>query len=138
MREIRVRGLTQDNERIYGTPIYYHNGAVAIVEVGNYSVCAIQVGDSSIEQFTGLCDKNGQKIYEGDIVRVVHDDGTSGVAIVKYIIEHMAFEFEVFSGDVSAFYAPDGCDEWADGELEVVGNTFDNPELIKLLGNLDG
>ena len=67
-------------------------------------------------QYTGLHDKNGKEIYEGDIVKCV--DGNN--ATVSY--HTSAAEFEPFgSGD----YA-----EWGNG-VEIIGNIYETPELVK-------
>ena len=75
---------------------------------------------STISQFTGLTDSKGNKIFEGDIVYVPEKNGFKGV--VKW-------DCEVFG-----FYVSHGENRWGDSclgdEFELIGNIFDNPELI--------
>jgi uncharacterized phage protein (TIGR01671 family) len=80
-----------------------------------------------VQWYTGLPDKNGKEIFEGDIVKRTCDligaehDGFIGV--VKFVCA--AFLLEAFDGK-------DGRDLWDDvQELEVIGNIYENPELLK-------
>lgn len=67
-------------------------------------------------QFTGLIDKKGVDIYEGDIVQWV-TDSDEGSAKVNKVVEYMAGAFQIV-----ASMPPD--------EFEIIGNIFENPELI--------
>lgn len=73
------------------------------------------------DQYTGLKDKNGKEIYEGDIVV---SDVFGGMG--PYVVVHQE-EWEDFGG---AFWS--GFRFWNVGEhVEVIGNIYENPELLE-------
>ncbi len=87
------------------------------------------VYEDTLGQFTGLTDKNGVKIFEGDVVRISEDyyDGLhySGNE-VYYSDGAFCVEYETPEYDVTSigFLVREGV------EVEVIGNIYDNPELI--------
>ncbi len=80
----------------------------------------VQLGD--IQQFTGLKDKNGVEIYEGDVVRINSDSFLDS----KVIFEHGCFKLiEIRLGDSEAF------NHFRERQLRIIGNIYENPELLK-------
>ena len=97
------------------------------------------VDTETVGQFTGLTDKNGAKIFEGDVVRMHYffenfDTVTFGVfedeteIVCKLSITPLGVVFE--SANMSG-YLRDYLEE-PEEELEVVGNIYDNPELLEV------
>ena len=139
MREILFRGKPLDNgEWVEGASINDRNGALYICP----AVSDITYGDNgkrrrigcwysvdlfSVGQYTGLTDKNGKRIFEGDIIETRYDSlypDHVTVEVVKWFRNGWAIQ----EGDCM----PDSLTE--DGILpysEIIGNIHDNPEILK-------
>lgn len=120
MREILFRAKSiATNEWEYGYYAKMHD--VGQIYSGNGSEC---VHEDSLGQFTGLTDKNGTKIFEGDIVQTYDPD--EGYAVVKYNEAETEF-YADFVGD-NVYYGLG--ENFRADDLEIIGNIYDNPELI--------
>lgn len=73
------------------------------------------------EQFTGLRDKNGKKIFEGDILEVWYPD----VKTSKQRIEQVIYREEFGCFDTHFV------EDWGRNERIVIGNIHENPELLE-------
>lgn len=81
------------------------------------------VDPKTVGQFTGLTDKNGTKIFEWDIVE---EQYKSHEIIYNVFWDEDYFAFRVKSKDYSYYL-----DELVPSNSEVIGNIYDNPELLK-------
>lgn len=124
MREILFRGKRTDNgEWVYGDLSQHKNGK-KFIKCGN-ATQSYEVIPETIGQYTGLTDKNGKKIFEGDIIKTNKFSEPNKQYIVKFDFQLGAFigqdkynmYFVTFDGDSDQF--------------EIIGNIHDNPELLK-------
>jgi hypothetical protein len=137
MREILFRGKGThgfaNGKWVYG---YYakdfwgekHKGFGILPLDGGYS----EVDPETVGQYTGLTDKNGKKIFEGDIVRV-RQNGDFGIVVIGY--EHGAF---VAYPKTTGIYEQTLWDYWyCDWTLsEIIGNIHENTKIkIENLGS---
>ena len=152
MREILFRGQTRkygekvrigDGQKLPGRWVY---GGV-LQGVGSHSIIygGENVNDpgenldkwcvhtDTLGQFTGKTDKNGKKIFEGDIVRVLGNQQVDDWKNVDYValIAFLDGGFCAIDGTVEEH----GFRRYAlarmDFSLEIIGNQFDNPELLE-------
>jgi len=115
MREIKFRAwLKETKEMIPVYQIDFDNGII------NSESAWRTESEYILEQYTGLIDKNGNKIFEGDIVKAIYDYGPAGE--IERIVEVV---FDPFGTNLQDWIFKE------DGYLpEVIGNIHDNPELL--------
>lgn len=133
MREIKFRGKCVHDSKYAGE--WVTGGYVApeadakkqdegliICYFGGNDTFTCHVIPETVGQFTGLCDKNGKEIYEGDIVK--YTNGTKKVN-AAWVDNSRIFAVEYDEGSfgvASLFHVSNS--------LEVIGNIHDNPELM--------
>lgn len=134
MREILFRGKRPITENwVYGTGLLYDSINTWLVDNPSHKAIAFgeehyQVIPETVGQYTGLTDKNGKKIFEGDIVKAQDDifgspfcNGITG----KVVYDETAFFIEP-KDTMEAQWLFNEC-----AVYEVIGNIHANPELLK-------
>ena len=139
MREILFRGTRKDNgEWVYGYYEFYNGGHYINVQTdrvnsGGYPIREfIEVIPETVGQYTGFTDKNGKKIFEGDIIDASKEwwdaGGPAGhhspIIEVKWDEDFCGFDpFANYDCDCGVYISALGC--------VIIGNIHDNPELLK-------
>lgn len=131
MREILFRGKRLDNgEWVKGfitaacaraRRLYFIEKPAQDLDDCNHSY---EVDFTTVGQYTGMLDKNGNKIFEGDIVDFSDRSDGDGYGVVRYDESETEFEFEYDNiyRSLGSYYPKN---------IEVIGNIYDNPELLK-------
>lgn len=127
MREILFRGKRKDNgEWVYGDLMRKRGPTkTAIIPIEKYEL--VLVDEETVGQNIGQKDENGTEIFEGDIVRFKRIDALGWtrqrIGQVRYSEIVPVFYILATTGD--------GWD-WCDClDIEIIGNVFDNPELLE-------
>ena len=121
MREILFRGKSENTrDWVYGSLVYSKVENQYYIAEHDEDELQYPVFAETVGQYTGLTDKNGKQIFEGDIVK----DIAGGIYKVVYDTEYMRFAFE----QDSIKWGLEGFDSIMD--FEVIGNIYDNPELL--------
>lgn len=144
MREILFRGQTRrKGEKVWmdGSPVE-SNWVYGGVLCGSGDHSIIYQTDPDIEkkvvytdtigQYTGLTDKNGTKIFEGDIVKFKHDDELGKKIYyrnyaVEFVNTYVTYGLRLRNGSI---HFPFKRSTALQHDAEVIGNIYDNPELI--------
>jgi len=114
MREIKFRALKRNSNEIV-----YFDLKEFLENDDDKMPDAMQYVLKDLQQFTGLKDKNGIDIYEGDIL----NDEFGSLGIVFWNKDDASFSIEYKDIECQSFL---NVDEWS----EVIGNIYENPELL--------
>ena len=142
MREILFRGKMDNGEWMYGSfcmdALEQFNGLcgidgfIRLYDKGKGKMQTYEVDRETVGQYTGLMDKNGKRIFEGDIVAQnwydydePRDDSFGKVVFCEYDCS-----FSVMDVNKDGFMPLGRCGSYH-WEVEVIGNIHDNPELLK-------
>lgn len=136
MREILFRGRDFSgflNSWIFGSLDTTENEhTIMIYSDGFGNKCRIFVDPKTVGQYTGLTDKNGKRIFEGDIVAYC----TSTNRVTNKELHEVVFETRGESGyfgiKISDIETWGFCMEVPAKLMEIIGNIHDNPELLKV------
>lgn len=131
MREILFRGKRfDDGEWVYG---FYSNTKG---ETGRFhhiedDKSIVRVDPDTVGQYTGMTDKNGNKIFEGDILENHHLSEDVARHKVEFEVGMGCYVAILLIGPLAGFFFPFG-QSWIENyDKVIVGNIHDNPDLLK-------
>lgn len=133
MKEIKFRAWDKNNNKMI---------SIARFDFADWSVYTHLFGkptdglNCEIMQFTGLHDKNGKEIYEGDIVHMLEVSNTGEREYITDIIwEDACFVMKSGKDDYDTFlgaWSGNPMTTYPMFEIEVIGNIYENPELLEV------
>ncbi len=131
MREILFRGKRERTGRwVFGTLVTYPDGVCLICEPGDKpeSLAYWQVLPQAAGQYTGMKDKNGNRIFEGDILEARLDDDYP--ENITRVVVGWEFNGWALIQHEHGLILTDRADDTDSDIWTVCGNIWDNPELI--------
>lgn len=134
-REIKFRAWLKDDKRMVEVRSIDFHEEGNIITVNYNDIFGFEFNENEIElmQYTGLKDKNGKEIYEGDIIDIhqtvngqsvfVIEVTNTGLVIPRYAFDKN-YKYEYNIRELLEF------DEY-DKEIEIIGNVWENKELLE-------
>lgn len=127
-REIKFRAWHKFRNEIYDvhgwhSEFIFKNTLNGVGNEGNPD----KLEDVILMQYTGLKDKNGKEIYEGDIVKNFRTDGSLKIGKIFYNKKRVRFEIDVKGDDFYSFYTAVGdiCPQ-----VQIIGNIYEHKNLL--------
>lgn len=143
MRDIRFRAWDKDTKKMYDVISLAHalaEGGFDTVGIAAYQDTLLEGDEFELMQYTGLKDKNGVEIYEGDIVSFFdwsywsrgeewqqHSKKYYGKSVEPVVFEDGSF---IASANYEYYNSLGNITQDKGAKLKVIGNIYENPELL--------
>ena len=144
-REIKFRAWDKNEKLMYDVIVLQRGEFIAVPVVGadGWELSKRKLSSVELMQFTGLHDKNGKEIYEGDVVRILYTDWPSnpapnneGLAEYKKSISDIGYvvwdddRWQLHFGEGKYGDSYGSIKEGKHGEKEIIGNIYQNKDLL--------
>lgn len=117
MDSLKFKAFIKDENKVVDVKELSFKYDEVVYESGRYTEVR-RFSDVELMQSTGLKDKNGNEIYEGDIIKGPYDTGIIGYVMVIGEVKYDLLEgFQLKQFDLN--------------RTEILGNVYENPELLK-------
>ena len=127
MRPIKFRGKYRWNGVWYYGSLFV-NEKYGRTKIREHPLSYFDIDPETVGQFSGLYDCNGKEIYEGDILKW---DKDGLLYVVKFWDGMFYASVEECNEGIFGGFPLHALTEHEDGKCEIVGNIYDNPELLK-------
>lgn len=128
MREIKYRGKdTKTGEWIFGDLLHHDERVGICTQNGDGTMNLCDVIAETVGQSTGLFDKKGREIYEGDVVEA-WSEGLKAMGEVVQRIDGLWILYPAFQKKTFWGLMPNASGKTT---VEIIGNRFENPELLE-------
>lgn len=132
-REIKYRAwLKEENKMVNVETIDFTDRSIQYLEkneiIDAYLLRRMIFDDVELMQYTGIKDKNGKEIYEGDILKYkfLYDRRLKHVTLVKFVETEASFGIkDAYGNEIPLFRIT------ANNYFEVIGNIYENEELLQ-------
>ena len=126
MREIEFRAYSKRTKKMYNVlAIFFYQKVVKLSKTCGSGISFLeQLDDVVLMQYTGIKDKDGVEIYEGDIVKLIVDESGSDIGVIKFEMGGFVIDYKNLDTEFEWLHFEDkGC-------LEIIGNIYQNKDLI--------
>ncbi len=126
MRVPKFRAWDKISKKIFPVTTIDFGQLHVMIEEINGLLCERDFDEIELMQSTGLKDKNGKEVYDGDIVKFTLTDGFSYVVDEYGVVEYKLGDFYILNGLTEYLISNINTND-----IEVVGNIYENPELLE-------